>query len=113
MKGKALAIPTLILILTILSGVAYSRWRDQVSIVGKVSTGKWKAAVRIWEELDGAYTDPETGEPTSEPAVTYIAIDAGFPTLFKLTIWVANRGSTKLTPVIVTDRIGTDFEQVN
>ena len=41
MKGKILAILNLILILTIINGLAHSHWQQTLTITGTVTTGKW------------------------------------------------------------------------
>jgi len=87
-----------------LCGVAKSHWSDRPRIQSTITTGKWKATIRIQKTLIGSYTDPNTGDSLPEPT-NLIAIAARFPTRFKLIICVENHGSTGLNNVAVTDTI--------
>jgi len=93
-------------------GLAHSHWRETIRIQGTVTTGRWKACVRIQKTLEGAFTNPETGEDITEPT-DLIAISASFPTKFKLTIEVKNCESTRLTEVVVTDTILTNVAPID
>jgi len=93
-----------VLVALSLCGVAKSYWSDRSRIQGTITTGKWKSTIGIQKTLIGSYTDPHTGDSLLEPT-NLIAIAAGFPTRFKLTICVENRGSTGLKNIAVSDII--------
>jgi len=86
-------------------GMSHSGWRDEVKITGTAKMGCWKSCIRIWKTLDGAFTDPETGDDLTEPNRTHIAIATNFSTKFLLTIYVKNCGSTPLSDIVVTDTV--------
>ena len=88
-----------------ITGVTHGLWHKELYIIGRIETGSWEADIRIWKELDGTFTDPETGADLTEPNRTHIAIAAAYPSKFLLTIYVENRGSTPLTNIIVTDTL--------
>jgi len=88
-----------------ITGYSYSLWYEELYIFGRVKTGTWEADIRIWKELDGTFTDSETGADLTEPNRTHIAIAAAFPSKFLLTIYVENRGSTPLTNIVITDTL--------
>jgi len=102
LKDKAVVASIILLFLTVVNGVTYASWEDGFSIQGRVKMGAWKGRVRIRETLEGAFTDPETGDTLAKPT-DLVAVAADYPTRFRLTICVANRGSTRLTDIVVTD----------
>lgn len=105
MDRKLMALLSSILILTSICGFAYSHWSETLHIRGSVTTGRWKACVRIQKTLEGAFTDPETGADLTTPTNLIAIANTTFPTKFKLTIWVKNCESTKLANIVVTDVI--------
>jgi len=102
MKTKALVFFTYIIVALGLCGVARSRWNTPLGMRATATTGVWKARIRIRSTVEGAYTDPHSGMQLPHP-VNSIAVSAGFPTLFRLTIRVRNMGSTTLEGVSVRD----------
>lgn len=104
MKTKFLVLFTCIIVALGLCGVTRSRWNDPLRMRATATTGVWKARVRIRTTIDGAYTDPRSGDQIPDP-VKEIAVSAGFPTLFRFTIHVRNMGSTALEGVSVSDVI--------
>lgn len=111
--GKLFMVFGLILIILTLCGVTYSHWSDNTQIIGRVHMGKWRACVKVWKFLDGAYTDPYTGEDLVEPTNLIAIANENFPTKFKLMIYVKNCGSTELTNVVVTDCIKLNVAPIN
>ena len=91
-----------------LTGIANSLWRDKLYIKGKIETGSWSACVKISKEIEGCYTDPDSGNELPNPT-SYIRIGSathpGYPNLFKLIITVKNCGGTTLHDVIVKDKL--------
>ena len=106
MRREALALFVVALISLGLCGTAYSSWRERLRVRATLTTGRWRACVRIGVTLDGAYTDPVTGEELKYPNRTHVAPGANFSTRFKLTYTVRNCRSTPLTGVVVTDAVG-------
>jgi hypothetical protein len=105
MRREALVLFAVALISLGLCGTAYSSWRERLRVRATVTTGRWRACVRIGVTLDGAYTDPVTGASLDYPNRTHVALGSNFSTRFKMTYTVRNCRSTLLTGVVVTDAI--------
>ena len=88
-----------------LIGYSYGLWYEELYIVGNIRIASWDAGIRVWKELDGVFTDPETGADLTEPNRTHIAVAADFPSKFILIIYVENTGSTSLTNIVITDTL--------
>lgn len=103
-----------ILFLLASTSISYSLWHEELSIEGIVHTGTWggESYLCIRKIVDGAYTDPETGEDLDVPNYDLNLIhrsdrkDKGFPTRFKLKFELENSGNEAFTDVSVSDKIG-------
>lgn len=112
-SGKLTALILVPIIALAILGMSYSHWQETLTITGTVTTGKWKACIRIQKTLEGAFTNPETGEDLTTPTDLIAIASTTFPTKFKLTIYIENCESTTLTNVVVTDMLPNEFGPIN
>ena len=106
-RWKILFLLTILIFSLTIIDSAYSLWSEKLKVKGTITMGKWKSCVKIRKSLDGAFTNPETGEtlPIEAPNRTHIAVAASWPTKFILKICVENCGSLDLHDVVVTDTV--------